>query len=593
MRKFFYFLSKRYLTDFIFHPAFKYPHAGKTIQTKINIILSIFLITILLACSSSSSSSSSPAGGGIAATPPEEYEYGLQDSTVFDPSSGRVVFLGVTDSKGYTWTLLVPSDALLTKETITMTALEAKDLGTNIRSGVKLEPDGLYFSDAVMLSCELPDSVSNPEVSLIFNLKTDGSFASFTPTDNSSYNSKTIARAQIFHFSSYGNDNSTESSDEVMNQYKKLAQEDYTNAMAAAKLFVKGPTPTPPVPPQISQFCRCTEVNPENGESYEYTRNFISPYEDMITVLLSTMRALNLLSPEVDTSDGWTMAESVVSKAKKSIYEVGENYKGEKPPDRLPAVIATALLVERWLALVSTSTSSAGWDIKLTTYAMLLRNYYLDELKNNHDYRAFPILLTLEKTAQLLSGTDRLNDIMDAMTFGVVINTSFEATWLTSGKLLSNGNVKQDANVKDIKNELDPPDFLWGTGDNRVLASTEGNYNTYNPDGSLRTTVPLTGQSNTGSLWLMNWDACVTKSFDVKLSSFYGTNESTTVAGPAAFHSLKDYWWLGAGGFIFTIPMTNLNPALGNQTFSGSGTAAEGNFKSSAEIGIWIVHTPK
>lgn len=546
------------------------------------------LITAFSSCGGGSSSS-----GGNGETPPEPplEPYELKDSAVYDPSLGNGLFLGVTDSKGYTWTLLIPHGSLLTKATITMTALGVKELGNNIRSGVKLEPDGLYFSGAAMLTCALPDSVSDPEVSLIFNLKTDGSYASFTPTDNYSYNNKTIARAQIWHFSSYGNDNSTESMSEVMEVYKKCAEEDYTNAMAAAKLFLNNPAPVPPVPPSISQFCRCTEVNPEDGAQYEFTRTFMDPYSDMIWVLLGTMKNMALLNSDVDTSDGMTMAIKVMEVAKKSIYDLGTKYEIERPPDRLPVVIAAALLVERTLATIP--GGSGGIDSRLVTWSQVIRDYYLGELKNNHDYRAFPILLTLEKNVQVLGGKDRLADIMAAMTFQVIINTSFDATWLTSGRLLSDGNVKQNANVRDIKNALDPPDFLWGTADNRVLTSTEGDYNTYNPDGSLRSTVPLTGQSNAGSLWLMNWDPCVTKSFDVKLSSFYGTNESSIISGPSAYHSLKDYWWVGAGGFIFTIPMTNLNPALGTKTFSGTGTAASGSFTSKAEIGIWIIHMPK
>jgi len=541
-----------------------------------------FLILVLtVAFSSCGGGGSSGGGGGTDPEPPTE-PYPLKDSAVFDPTSKSPTFLGVTDSKGYTWTLLVPQGSLLMKETITMTALEAKDLGTNIRSGVKLEPDGLYFSDATMLSCTPPDSVSNPEVSLIFNLMTDGSYASFAATDNYTYNNKTIARAQIWHFSSYGNDNSSESMDDVMNLYKKWAQEDYTNAMAAAKLFLENPAPAPPVPPSISQFCRCAEAN---STQYEFTRTFIDPYSDMIWVLLGTMKSMALLNSDVDTSDGMVMAIKVMEVAKKSIYDLGTKYEIERPPDRLPAVITTALLVEH--ILVTMPGSSSEIDSRLVKWSEMIRDYYLDELKNNHDYRAFPILLTLEKTVQLLGGKDRQADIMAAMTFEVVINTSFNATWLSSGKVIQTGNVKQNADVKDVKNELIPPDFLWGTANNTTLTSTEGSFT----DSS--GTDDLTGQTNTNSLWLMNWDPCVTKSFDVKLSSFYASNKSAEIAGPSAYHSLKDYWWVGAGGFIFTIPMTNLNPALGTKTFSGTGSAAGGNFTSSGEIGIWIVHMPK
>jgi len=107
---------------------------------------------------------------------------------------------------------------------------------------------------------------------------------------------------------------------------------------------------------------------------------------------------------------------------------------------------------------------------------------------------------------------------------------------------------------------------------------------------------PLAGLSDTGSLWLLNWDACVTKSFDVMVSGLHGNgqNKSGTVAGASFDVSFKPYWWEGAGGtFIFTIPMQNLNPALGEQSFSGSGSAADGDFTSSGKLHIAIKHTPK
>jgi hypothetical protein len=184
---------------------------------------------------------------------------------------------------------------------------------------------------------------------------------------------------------------------------------------------------------------------------------------------------------------------------------------------------------------------------------------------------------------------------MNAMTFEVVVNTSFKAIWTASDHTYANGDVKQDADVKDITNALQPPDFLWGTlaGGNMTLTSTEGTYYTYDQHGKVKSTIPLAGQTGTGSVWLLNWDACVTKTFDVMLSGFYiGDNESAIIAGPASAVALKDYWWLDAGLFMFTVPMENKAVNFGSKSFSGSGFT-EDIFHSDAEIGIWIVHTPK
>ena len=75
---------------------------------------------------------------------------------------GIPLSLSVTDSEGVTWTLDVPAGALLTGETITMTAL--RDITTDglfdtLDGGVLLEPDGLYFYSPATLTVSGDDCV--------------------------------------------------------------------------------------------------------------------------------------------------------------------------------------------------------------------------------------------------------------------------------------------------------------------------------------------------------------------------------------------------------------------------------------------------
>ncbi len=186
---------------------------------------------------------------------------------------------------------------------------------------------------------------------------------------------------------------------------------------------------------------------------------------------------------------------------------------------------------------------------------------------------------------QLVGGTDRLADILSAMTFEVTIDDSFDGTWLSSGKTFATGHVEQNADVKDINNKQVLE--LWGELDNLNLKVTNGTYT--NPTG----TYPLTGQKYSGQLWLKNWDACVTKSFDVVLSGFSGVEDvnQRNVAGATSRAGFQQYWW-DAGFFMFTVPMQNLNKTLGDQNFSGSGSAADGDFTGSGQIHIIIKHTP-
>ena len=54
-----------------------------------------------------------------------------------------------------------------------------------------------------------------------------------------------------------------------------------------------------------------------------------------------------------------------------------------------------------------------------------------------------------------------------------------------------------------------------------------------------------------------------------------------------------EYWRPTVGGFIFSIPMTNLNPTFGERTVSRSGTGADEGYTCTGMIHIVIKHTPQ
>jgi hypothetical protein len=593
MNKFIYFFAMKRITTFIHVLADNFSVAWMQIPKTINVLLALILFAAaIIGCSSPSSPKPKPSStatlkelGSISYT----LDTSRKDTATYDAASPDYVYLMATDSRGYKWSLYIPPGALLTTQEITMTPFDKIDLSqseSGIISGVQLEPDGLYFSDAARLSVIPPDNSGDPGIGLIFTMQQGGSDVAFAPTDNN----ENTAMSELWHFSSagYGNGYSSDGLDAL----RDFAKKEYQETITLAKMFIKTGAPEPPLPPSISMFCRCTEANPEQGESYEYVQTFISPYDDMVRCILDAMKALYLLSAdEVDVSEGYPTAVQVLQMAEKSIFDLGDKCTRETPPDRLLAVISAALRVEHEIGMLG---NPGGIPYKVITWAEYLRDSYLDELVNNHDYRAFPVLLTLDKMVQLLGGEGRFEDIMNAMTFEVVVNTSFNATWMSGDQLYQEGNVEQDADVKNIINELEPPDFLWGTttGQNMILKSTGGTLTEYfeNPV----KTIPLTGQTYAGSVWLLNWDACVTKTFDVILAGFYGDlSESSAIAGPSSVASFKNYQWNVVGSFIFTVPMVNKAVNFGTSTFSGSGSAAEGAFTSSGTIGIWIVHTPK
>lgn len=547
------------------------------------------MAVVLTACSSSSSTSPATLDGL------GSIQYTLdptrQDVQTYDVNSTNYTVLSVEDANGYRWMLSIPAGALLATQKLTMTAFSTIDRSqsqSGITSGVKLEPDGLFSINAARLMVTPPHGIKR-KVGLMFNLSQNQNDqnrmdVALAPTENTD----TMAYSDLWHFSGEGYGDNY--SDDALATLLNMAKEDYQNAVAAAKLFITNPAPAPPAPPAISMFCRFTEVNPENGEAYEFTKEFISPYEDILNVLASTIKTFQLLGAnDQDVNEGYTLLLQVAQKAEKSIMDPGGTYTSETPPDHLYAIIQTALHIAKRVALLGGDTSASLTTI--TAWEEYIRNYYLDQLKNTHDYRAFPIIITLEKWVELLGGENRLADIMSAMTFEVVVDTSFNATWTDSqGKAQATGSVTQNADVKELTDELRSPDFLWGspTGGNMVLTSTGGSFT---DSGG---TVQLAGQKDTSSLWLLNWDACVTKSFDVRLTLVASeNNESNTITVAASNAALKDYYWEGAAAFMFTVPMTNKDPNLGHQKrFSGS-SSVENIFTGNGWVDISIVHTPK
>jgi|GEM_PF-5049414 len=105
---------------------------------------------------------------GTSAPPPEPSESVL-GSVSFTPDTARTakgeylpgedgLTLEVTDAQGIKWSLEIPTGAVPSVETVSMTALGGikGDVLTEVKSGVLLEPDGLQFVRAARLTASGP-----------------------------------------------------------------------------------------------------------------------------------------------------------------------------------------------------------------------------------------------------------------------------------------------------------------------------------------------------------------------------------------------------------------------------------------------------
>ena len=573
------------------------------IKTHLNIILVAFLVFATVpACSLTSSPiQSSPVPSSQPSAPsatmvshgnPQvlgdlgSISYTLdtarQVSQTFDFLTGGDIVLTTADANGYGWMLSIPADALFLNETITMTpfaTLDASQSEAKLISGVQLEPDGLQFTDVVRLSVTAPSD--KPGVGLIFSMNQDGSNVAFAPTTNTSDGKTAIA--EIWHFSSAGTDNADHGGNDTRESLQERAYADFLAALDAADEFIKNP-PRPPEAPRISMFCRGTQHNPELEEAYEYMRDFTDPYREAGAVIMAAEKNMILrdVATEADHARAFNVLVTIMQIAENNLLELGKQYEKDKPPDSLIPLIRAALQVEYMLGMINGDVELKLFPYVIQDWAVTLRDYYLNELKTKHDYRAWPGVFTLEYEVALLGGTDRFQELMETMTFEVILDTSFDGTWYSSGNLYATGNVVQTADVMGLKLETSGIDF-WGNLNNLQLKVKTGTFT--NPTGTYPVPSPYNGQ-----VWLKNFDACVTKSFDVVISGFSGIEDvkgNRNVAGAASRAALKQYWWEG-GFFMFTVPMRNLNPTLGDQTFTGSGSAGEGAFTGNGKIHIVI-----
>jgi len=496
-----------------------------------------------------------------------------RQATATYKNDGNPVTLSVTDAQGYVWTLTIPNGALLWPQKITMTPFASMDVSQSVakvRSGVMIGPEGLRFTMAVTLSVTPP--LANPGVGLIFSMQQDGSKVQFAPTTNSG---KT-ASAQFFHFSPTGYDDGYDAGVDGIDVYKKWAEQEYKLAVDAANQFIKAGAPTPPTPPSVSQYCRGTEVNPENGEFYEYSHAFFEPYKDVAYVLLSAIRSLQLLGSSVDTSAGEQLAVQIADMAVQSILKLGTQYQGEQPPDRLMAIITTALEATRQYALLGGNSSPSP---EITSWAVTVRDYYFDQLKNQHDYRGFPVIINLDRNVELLGGASILNQIVSAMTFEVIWDNTFT---LAGGA----GHVEQQADLKNLK--MDPSRFLW-------YEAIDFNY-TGGVFAGHALQLPLTFSTH---LTMWNWDACVTKTVDLVVSDTFGALETYLATPPivmgvakgATASAYSQHLVMNPAGYMFTVPLQNKNSTLGNENYSGAGGSSGGSF--TAQSHVQVKHTPQ
>ena len=131
-----------------------------------------------------------------------------------------------TDSRGTTYTLEVPENALLTGETITMTPfseIREAPVGSSFRLGVELLPEGLELLKVATLRIEPAQGIpQSGETQIVgFGAESDGDEFYLSPITGSTSNEFSIP---VYHFSGHGAVEATDG--EIQNQQQNYPPTD-------------------------------------------------------------------------------------------------------------------------------------------------------------------------------------------------------------------------------------------------------------------------------------------------------------------------------------------------------------------------------
>lgn len=335
-------------------------------------------------------------------------------------ADGNSVTLELSNESGIKWTFMIPGDALLYPQTITMTALSdihSSNFSDILTGGVRFEPDALQFLEPATLTVSGKNLTGQ---SLILVGNHDGSELDYAylnqPADS------TIS-AYIFHFS-----NAFTSDPEVKDIYEK-ASKDYKEAIVAAKTLMKEPLEISP-PPSFDFRCKNNEAIASEPVD-EYIGQVKNPEEEIIGRLLTTKRSLLILGEDEDNLNCDIYIQALVQRRLKKVNTLIKNYKYQ--PDKYLYVTAALLAIVKEGALLK-FIGRDNEDAYLSTvgeWCNKTREYYLSELTKNHDYKAFSAALLLTKQVVLLNATDSaqaVRELSDAMSFEIRFESECKST---------------------------------------------------------------------------------------------------------------------------------------------------------------------
>jgi hypothetical protein len=367
------------------------------------------------------------------------------------PGDGTPVSLSVTDAKGYMWTLNIPSNALQTSATISMTpfasGIDSSGAALPVLTGVQLGPEGMQFCDGLTLTLTTPAPLG-PQATLLMGAG-DGTGLALTQTTNQG-NSYAMT---LFHFSLGAASDSSES--QALDQLLQEAKDAYNQAVKDL-LNVEKQKTMPPEPPDY-EF-NCSGSNPAaEARVDQYIFNLFSEERAVVQNLLSAARALELLGGGEDTADLNSLVEQFFStECLRKVNAIYNNWKGNPLKYYAYSKVATSISSQDLLfggeGVPDVFQQLDGW-----LQANVLPRYW-NKLRAQHDYTMAGVLLKLERLNILLlsdaSGEDAfIQDVASAYTFQSTINLSVAGPVSGGGgnfNLTAQGTIKITGDPKGV-----------------------------------------------------------------------------------------------------------------------------------------------
>lgn len=373
-------------------------------------------------------------------------------------------------------------------------------------------------------------------------------------------------------------------------QQSKLDQE-YKEAMEAARKLLKAPIGTPPVPPDIN--LKCSEGVALERLGGVYYMSLVQPEEALCQRLLSAAKQLRLASSDAE------------EKANEAIYTAGLLFKRNfrkvdaiirtyKPsPEKFGAVGYASLRVHKEAELLG-EKEPPPYGV-LSQWAADAADKYLGELRKNHDYRAISALVQMHKVARMLGLAESEVSGLKELAAALVFKVDFDATiWVSAGS--QTVTLKGDAKLTPDEHGV----ILMGEGGGKYESYSSG------ASGGGRMEVPI-GYS----VWmrLLDFKPCdgTAKLFVDRIGADKETwispktGERFTAPGKEVDLFVKtvvDQLFQGyrsqGGGFEFSMPISNLQAQMCTGNFAQTGTVSKSgeSFSASITFNVTITHTP-